>query len=90
MVAADGEAVAVAAEQEDMQVRPGQADPGGERNRAPMNEMGAVAVHEIGKPRGTTDAGEGDDLLVIELAFLEHLVKEASTAKSPQPGHHVG
>ena len=51
MVAADGEAVAVAAEQEDVQIGPGEADAGGERDGAAVNEMRAVAVDEIGKAR---------------------------------------
>ena len=40
-----------------------------------MNEVGAVAVDEIGKTRRATDPGESDDLFVIELAFLEDFVK---------------
>src|ERR1041385_7942310 len=51
MVTADGEPVAVAAEQKDMEIGPGQTDPAGERDGAAVNEMGAVAVDEIGKPR---------------------------------------
>ncbi len=51
MVAADGETVAVAAEEKDVQVGPGQADAGGERDGAAVNEMRAVAVDEIGKAR---------------------------------------
>ena len=55
-----------------------------------MDEVRAVAVHEIGEARRTTDPGEGDDLFVIDLALFQNLVEDASTAKSPQPGHHVG
>src|SRR5205814_5293085 len=51
MVAADGETVAVAAEQKDVQVRPGQTDPAGERDGAAMNEVRAVPVDEIRKAR---------------------------------------
>ena len=36
-----------------------------------MDEVGAVAIDEIGEARGAADAGEGDDLLVVELAFLD-------------------
>ena len=39
VIAADREPVAVAAEEEDVQVRARQADAGGERDRAPMDEM---------------------------------------------------
>ena len=90
MIAADGEAVAVAAEHKDVQIGPGEADAAGERHGAAVDEMRAVAVDEIREARGAADAGEGDDLLVLDLAFLDELVIEASTAKSPQPGHHVG
>src|SRR5256886_8449760 len=62
MVAADGETVPVAAEQKDVQVRPGQTDAARERNGATVNEVGAVTIDEIWKPRRTTDPGEGDDL----------------------------
>ena len=88
MIAADGEAVAVAAEQKHMEIWPGEADARREWNGATMNVMGAVAVDEIGKARRTTDPGEGDDLFVIELAFLEHLVErsehcEIAAARTP-------
>src|SRR5437763_15805973 len=55
MVAADGETVAVATEQKDVQVGPGQTDTAGERNGATVNEVRAVAVDEIRKARRTTD-----------------------------------
>ncbi len=51
MVAADGETVAVAAEQKDVEIGPGQTDAARERDGAAVNEMGAVAVDEIGKAR---------------------------------------
>src|SRR5437660_3702107 len=81
MVAADGEAVAVAAKEEDVQVGPGQADATRERDGAAVNEVRAVAVDEIGKARRATDAGEGDDLLVIELAFLDDFVEGSQNGK---------
>ncbi len=93
MVAADGEAVAVAAEEKDVEIGPGQADAGGERDGAPVNEMRAVAVHEIGEARGTTDPGEGDDLLVIELPFLDHFViggEDGEVAAAGAPGRVIG
>ena len=43
--------VAVAAEEKDMEIGPGQADAGGERDGAAVNEVGAVAVNEIRKTR---------------------------------------
>src|SRR5205814_3286766 len=51
MVAANGETVTVAAKQKDMEIGSGQADAGSERDGATVNEVGAVAVDEIGKTR---------------------------------------
>src|SRR6266850_81604 len=75
MVAADGKTVAVAPEEKNMQVGAGQADAGSKGHSAAVNEVRAVTVDEIGKTRRTTDPSEGDDLFVIELAFLENLVE---------------
>ncbi len=93
MVAADGETVAVAAEQKDVQVRPGQTDAGGQRNGAAVNEVRAVAVDEIGKARRTTDPGEGDDFFVIEISFLENFVEgseHGEIAATRTPGGVIG
>src|SRR5450755_2777595 len=93
MVAADAEAVAIAAEEEDVQVGPGQAHAAGERDGAPMDEVGAVAIDEIRKARGAADAGEGDDLFVIELAFLEDFViagENGEVATAGTPGRVIG
>ena len=51
MVAADGETVTVAAKQKDMEIGPGQADPGSKGDGAAVNEVRAVTVDEIGKTR---------------------------------------
>ena len=51
MVAADRETVAVAAEQEHVEIGPGETNAGGERDRAAVNEVRAVAVDEIRKTR---------------------------------------
>src|SRR5207249_9909771 len=75
VVAADGETVAVATEQEDVEIGPGEADAGRERDGAAVDVVHAVAVDEVRKARRTTDPGEGDDLFVIELAFLKDFVE---------------
>src|SRR5205807_2490366 len=88
-----GETVAVAAKEEDVQVGPGQADAAGERDGATVNEVGAVAVDEIGKARRATDAVEGDDLFVIELAFLDDFVEGSQNgeiAAAGTPGGMIG
>src|SRR2546425_974085 len=51
MVAADGETVAIAAEEKDVEVGTGQADAGGKWDGAAVNVVRAVAVDEIGKAR---------------------------------------
>jgi hypothetical protein len=51
MVAADGKPVAVAAEQEDVEIRPGKADAGRERDGAAVDVVRAVTVDEIRKTR---------------------------------------
>ena len=93
MVPADRETVAVATEEEDVEIGPGQADPGSERDGAAVDVVHAVAVDEIRKARRTTDPGEGDDLFVIELAFLEDLVKGSQNRKvstTRTPGRVIG
>src|SRR3954453_13746105 len=86
MVAADGEAVAVAAEQEDVEIGPGQADAAGIRDGAAMDEVRAVAVHEIREARGTADPGQGTDLLVFDILFLEHFVERSQNSKISATG----
>src|SRR5207248_6794983 len=73
MVAADRERVAVAAEDEEVQVGPTQGNAAGERQCAAVNVMHAMGLDEIRKAAGTTDAGDGRDLFVPELALLNQL-----------------
>src|SRR3954447_21798342 len=51
MIAADGESVAVAAEQEHVEIGPGETDAARKRHCAAVNEVRAVAVDEIRKTR---------------------------------------
>src|SRR5581483_9535235 len=93
VVTADRETVAVATEKEDMQVGAGQTDSAGERNPAAMDEVRAVAVNEIGKARGTTDARESNDLFVLEISFLENFVERSEhgeIAAARAPGRMIG
>src|ERR1051325_2444551 len=64
-----------AAEQEHMQIGSGQTNAAGERDRAAVNEVRAEAVDEIWKSRRTTDAGKRNNLFVLEIAFLQKLIK---------------
>ena len=62
VVAADRQGVAVAGDHPHRQVGPAGLQPGGHGRRPTMNRVDAVGVHVIGKPAGTTDAGDEDDL----------------------------
>ncbi len=73
MVAADGKGVAVAAEDEDMQVRAAEGNAAGEGQGAAMDVMHAVGLDEIRKPAGAADAGDGGDFLVPQLALFDQL-----------------
>ncbi len=73
MIAADGERIAVAAEDKHMQVRASQRNAAGEGQSASMNEMRAVRLHEIRKAAGAADARDGRDLLVMNLPLLDQL-----------------
>ena len=73
MIAADGEGIAVAAEGEDVQIRAGERNAAGKGQRAAMQEVRAVRLHEIREPAGTADAGNGGDLLMPQLALFNQL-----------------
>jgi hypothetical protein len=93
MIAPDGEPIAVAAEQKHMQIGPSEADARREWDGAAMNVMRAVAIDEIRKARRTTDACESHDLFVLDVAFLEDLVKRgehSEIAATGTPGRVVG
>ena len=85
--------VAVAAEHEHMQVGPGQRHAAGKRQRAAVDEVGAVSLDEIREPARAADAGDGGDLLVPEAALLDQLEIErqhGEIAAARAPGRVVG
>ena len=93
MVAADGKAVAIAAEHEHVQVVIAEADAGRERQGPAMDVVAAVGVDEVGEARRTTDAGEGDDLLLRILELLQHAVEggqDGEVAATGAPGGVIG
>jgi len=63
VVAADGQRVAVAGDDPDGQVRPGGREPGGDRGRAAVDGVHAVAVHVVRQPGGAADPRDHDDVL---------------------------
>ena len=76
VIAADGETVAVTAEDEDMHIRTAQRDAGGKRQGTAMNEMDAVRVHEIRETAGAADAGDADDVFMRILELFQHAVED--------------
>ena len=89
MIAANGEAVTVATEDEHMHIRAAQRNARGQRQGATVNEVNAVAVDEIREARGATDASDADDLLMRILQLFQHLVEggehgEVTTAGAPR------
>jgi hypothetical protein len=73
MVSADGEGIAVAAKDEEIEVLPAEGDAGGKGQRAAVNEMDAVALHKIRETAAATNAGDGGDFLVMDAAVLDEL-----------------
>src|SRR5207249_10203359 len=63
VVAADTEAVAVAGDDEDLEVTARCLEAGGYRRRAAVDAVEAVSVHVIRQAAGAADARDEDDLL---------------------------
>ena len=93
MIAADGEEVAVAAKHKHVQVGPRKRDAAGEGQRAAMDIVRAVGLHEIREAARTADAGDGGELLLPQLALLDHLEvkrQHGEIAAAGTPGRMVG
>ncbi len=76
VIAADGERVAVATKDEDMQVGPRQRHAAREGQGASVNVMRAVRLHEIREAAGAADARNSRDLLVMNLPLLDQFEVE--------------
>jgi len=93
MISADGKGVAVTAENEHVQVRPRKRNTARERQRATVNIMCAVGLHEIRKTAGAADASDGGDFLVPHLALFDQLEikgKHGKVAAAGTPRRMVG
>jgi hypothetical protein len=64
MVAPDAEPVAVAGDDEDLEVRSRQLEPGGQRGRAPVDGVEPVGVHVVREPAGAADARDEHDIFL--------------------------
>src|SRR5206468_4001222 len=89
MIAADGEGVAVAAKNEDVQVRSRQRNAAGKRQSATVNVMRAVGLHKVWEAARTADAGDGGDFLMPQLAPFNQLEiksehREIAASRTPR------
>ena len=88
VVAADRERIAVAADDPDVEFRIGQLDAGGDRRRAAVNAVKAVAGDVIGKARGAADAGHEDGVFRDRLDIgqgLFHRLEDRIVAAAGAP-----
>src|SRR5439155_16397608 len=93
VVAADREGVAIAAEDEDVQIGPGKGDSAGKGQGATVNIMGAVGLNEIRKAAGAANAGDGGDFFVPKLSLFDQFEIKGEHREIPAtrtPGRMVG
>src|ERR1043166_7701176 len=93
MVSADGERVAVAAEDEYMQIGPAQRDPAGEWQGAAVDVMHTVRLDEIRETARATNARNGGDVFMPKLALFDQLEikrENGKVAATGAPGGMVG
>ncbi len=93
VVAADRVAVAIATEDEDVEIGTGKRDAGGEWQGAAVDEVDAVGVDEIGETRGAADAGDADDFLVGQAELLDDVEEggeDGEVTAGRAPGRVVG
>ena len=93
VVAADGKGVAVAAKDENMQVRARKRDAGCKGKRPSVDVVHSVRLDEVGKAAGTTDAGDCGDFFVPDFSlFNQFEVKgeDGKIAASRTPSRMVG
>ena len=89
VAAADGEAVAVAAHHHHRQRIVGRLDAGGHRQRASVQGVHAVGVHEEREARGTADAGHHHGILVGDVQLAQrgsHRLDDGKVAAARAPG----
>ena len=73
VIAADGEGIAVAAEDKHIQILPRERDAGGKGQRAAVDIVRAVGLHKIREPATAADTGHGGKFLVMQAAVLDEL-----------------
>jgi hypothetical protein len=85
VVPTDGEAVAITAKDEDVEVRAADGKASGQRKRTTMDEVDAVAVHEVRETAATADTCDAHDLLMRHLELLEHLIESSQNGEVSAP-----
>ncbi len=91
VAAADGKAVAVAADGDHGQGIIGGLDAGGNRQGASMQAVKTVGVDEEGESRRTTDARDHNRILGRDAQFVERprqAIDDAEVAAARAPGRH--
>src|SRR5205085_575711 len=93
MVASNGEGVAIAAKNKNMQVGTADGNARGKGQSAAMKVMHAMGLDEIRKPARTANAGNGGNLFMPKLALFDQLEIEGENRKvaaARAPGGVVG
>ena len=73
VIAANGGAVAVTGDDNDVQLRVGQLDAGGKRNGTAMSGVQRIKIHVAGSSGGAADTGNDDGLIAVQPLFLNGL-----------------
>ena len=87
---ADREAVAVAADGDDGELRVRELDAHRDRERAPVERVDPVGRDEPGQAARAADPRDDHGPRRVQLELRERAVSDARTPKSPQPGHQIG
>ena len=92
VVAANGEAVAVAGDDPDLQVWIGDLQAGGQSGRSTVDAVDAVGVHIVGKSAGAANAGDEDHILFKRILVCQNtlqLGQDGVIAAAGAPAHHL-
>ena len=93
VVAPDGEAVAITAEDEDVLVGAAQGDSGCKGQGPSVNEVYPVRIDEVGEPAGASDTGHADEIGLGQAEFLddvEERSEDGEVSAGRAPGRMVG
>ena len=90
MVAADAEAVAIAAGADDLQLVVAELDAGADGEGAAVQGVHAVGVDEAGQVGGTADAADGHHLVRLQAQFEQRGLQRGQHRKIPAAGAPIG